>query len=231
MAQLTYSTDFSPVNTGLSQVRNNDVILAFRHDMGAGTNIEEALFYLRDTDDDVVVLAITLEDNASQWTWPEDDNGKLAITAANTKELTADGNYEHGILLKDTSGRYLSPTFGGYAIIDEVVHEGGQTNAPLTWATRQELQDSLSQQLAASGAALVLTAAAASATSIETDDITDAIIAVGITAGNDLYIALDAGSQVVANADISDVTDGVITLDGDTLDDTVAAGRLVRLIP
>lgn len=231
MPQLTYTTEFAPSETGFSQLRNNDVILNFGHDMGAGTNIEEALFYLRDTDDSSVVLAITKEDNSSQWSWPEDDIGAMTILAADTKELTADANYEYGILLKDTSGRYLSPVFGSYAIINEVVHEGGQTNAPLLWVTRQALQDKANELAASAGCAFVITAASSGGTTLETSDTSDLIIAVGVTAGDDLYISTDTGPQTVLNADIDSVSGGVITLDGDTLDANVSVAKIVRLLP
>lgn len=223
--QITYDPDFTPARVDIEQIRGDDVILAFPHNFGASTAVSEVRYFLRRVSDDAVMLAITLEDDSDQIDLTTDNWCQITIFDTNTQGITTSAAYEYAVEMVNTAARTETPIYGSHSFVGDVVHDD-ETAAPLSWATRQSLQDQIDDLWTwlALGS-YVTVAAEAGGDTIQTADTTDAIFA----ATDDIYVTLDSGViQTIAAANVDTVSDGLITLTGDTLDGVVSVGNVVR---
>lgn len=181
--------------------RGDTRTLTFAHEWAA-SNINEARFWMKDADGNVV-LSLSKESNPDQWDLTTDYEASVTPKAGDTEDLAVD-IYSFGIEFRnaDSPAVVYTVMVGTNDLYDDVVNDNTTTGAggELSWQTREELTRQYTS-LATCHAYSYLVADASSGASTIT--VADGSV---FTDGDAVRIVLDSGTQ-----------DTTITVSDDTL--------------
>lgn len=196
----------------------------FRHDLQAA-EIQAVKLTVRQvtgTDAGTAVIELTSDQNADQFDYSVDYYIEIQLNATDTEALRVNERYVYGIEITDFSNRIYTPFTGDFSFIDDVVWDDSDTAAYLTRRKLYEYENLVEGVLACANGTLTSVASSSGASTFSVNSI-------GIFSASDsIVVELDDGTR--EKHDILSIASSTITLDGTTLGDAVAKGRVVMKV-